>query len=211
MSEPYVNIAYRILLEKGEPMHYRDITAEVQKIRTMGGKTPDATLRTDMGRDPRFVRIGQGVYALVELNSINSRPELNKENELSIKYENDLEEHLVRDLSQLENGLTIFEKEGLNGRQYNTDVGRIDILAVDKNNNFVVIELKAHLANDSAVGQVLGYMSYVSQKLAKGNTVRGFIVAREFDKRVKYAVEYVPKLSLRQYFAKFKFEEISNQ
>ena len=94
---------------------------------------------------------------------------------------------------------------------FTTDVGQIDILAIDEKNNFVVIELKAGLAKDSAVGQVLGYMRYVSKKLASGNKVRGLIVADEFDERVKYAVEEIPKLSLRKYLVKFEFQEISEK
>jgi RecB family endonuclease NucS len=56
-------------------------------------------------------------------------------------------------------------------------VGIIDLLALDKNRDFVVIELKAGRAGDSACGQILGYMSWVRKELAGEKKVRGMIVA----------------------------------
>jgi len=131
-----------------------------------------------------------------------------EEEEVSFGLERDLEECISRNLKQLEEGLTLYSTEGSSGRQYSTDVGRIDLLTVDKEGNFVVIELKAGLATDRVVGQVLGYMRCVRKNLAKGKDVRGIIVADDFDERLKYAVAEIPKLKLKKYLVKFEFRDI---
>ncbi|MGQ9725939.1 MAG: endonuclease NucS domain-containing protein [Candidatus Bathycorpusculaceae bacterium] len=131
-----------------------------------------------------------------------------EEEEVSFGLERDLEEYISRNLKQLEEGLTLYSAEGSSGRQYSTDVGRIDLLAVDKEGNFVVVELKAGLATDRVVGQVLGYMRYVRKNLAKEKDVRGIIVADDFDERLKYAVAEIPKLKLKKYLVKFEFRDI---
>jgi len=130
------------------------------------------------------------------------------EEEISFGLERDLEEYISRNLEQLENGLRLYSREGSSGRQYPTDVGRIDLLAIDKGGNFVVIELKAGLATDRVVGQVLGYMRYVRKNLVKGRDVRGIIVADDFDERLKYAAAEIPKLKLKKYIVKFEFRDI---
>jgi len=130
------------------------------------------------------------------------------EEEISLSLERDLEEYISRNLGQIEEGLTLYSEEGLSGRQYATDVGRIDLLAIDKEGNFVVIELKAGLATDRVIGQALGYIRYVRKNLAKGKDVRGIIVADDFDERLKYAVAEIPKLKLKKYVVKFEFRDV---
>jgi RecB family endonuclease NucS len=131
-----------------------------------------------------------------------------EEEKISLSLERDLEEYISRNLGQIEEGLTLYSEEGSSGRQYSIDVGRIDLLAMDKGGNFVVIELKAGLATDRVIGQVLGYMRYVRKNLAKGKDVRGIIVADDFDERLKYAVAEIPKLKLKKYIVKFEFRDI---
>jgi hypothetical protein len=128
--------------------------------------------------------------------------------EISLSLERDLEEYISRNLGCLEKGLTLYSEEGSSGRQYSTDVGRIDLLAIDKEGNFVVIELKAGLATDRVVGQLLGYMRYVRKNLAKGRDVKGIIIADDFDERLKYAIAETPKLKLKKYIVKFEFRDI---
>ena len=128
--------------------------------------------------------------------------------EIGLSLERDLEEYISRNLGELEEGLALYSEGGLSGRQYSTDVGRIDLLAVDREGNFVVIELKAGLATDRVIGQVLGYVRYVRKNLAKGKDVRGIIVAEDFDERLKYAVAETPNLRLKRYTVKFEFRDV---
>lgn len=99
-----------------------------------------------------------------------------------IEGEAALEDWLEGNLEQLEQGLTLI------GRQYETpDAGRLDILAKDVGGQYVVVELKRDLANDTALGQLLRYMGWVRVNLSEGNEVRGYVVGEEFDDRMVYA------------------------
>lgn len=128
--------------------------------------------------------------------------------QVTFGLERDLEEYISRNLDQIEPDLKLYSNGSVSGRQYITEVGRIDLLAVDKTGSFVVIELKAGKAIDHVVGQILGYMSHVRKSLANGKEVRGIIVADDFDDRLKYAAEEIPKLALKKYLAKFEFEDV---
>ena len=130
--------------------------------------------------------------------------------EAVISLERDLEEYIIRNLNQIESGLELYTNEGITGRQFNTEVGRIDILALDRNSNFVVIELKAGVANYSVVGQILGYISWVRQNLAEGKEVRGIIIADDFDKKLKYASSEIANILLKRYEVNFTFKDIQN-
>ena len=124
--------------------------------------------------------------------------------EVSLSMERDLQAFLLNDLNQIDQGLKLYE----NGKEFSIDVGRIDILAIDKNSDFVVIELKAGKAKDDAVGQLLGYMGYVSEKIAKNKKVRGYIIANDFEDRLKYAVKNLKNVKLKAYTVNFSFRDV---
>jgi hypothetical protein len=97
------------------------------------------------------------------------------------------------------------EDEDESATQYYTDVGRIDILARDKNNNWVVIELKRGKGGQNAVGQILKYMGWIKATKAKGEeTVRGIIITGRPDDRIRYAVSMTHNISFYTY--RFRFE-----
>jgi RecB family endonuclease NucS len=130
--------------------------------------------------------------------------EITTAQETSLSIERDLQAFLCNELEQIEPGLKIFK----NGREFNTGVGRIDILAIDKNGDLLVIELKAGKAKDSALGQLLGYMGFVSSNIAKDKGVRGYIIASDFDDRLKYAVNNLNNVRLKVYKVNFTFENV---
>jgi RecB family endonuclease NucS len=83
-------------------------------------------------------------------------------------------------------------------------------LAIDKDNNMVVIELKAGKAKDSALGQLLGYMGCLSTSTPiKGNPIRGIIIASNFEQRVIYAARGLPNVKLVKYQLSFDLQEIT--
>jgi hypothetical protein len=127
--------------------------------------------------------------------------------ETTLSLERDLQEYLSRDLGQLEPGLRLFTDEGLPGREVSTEAGKIDILAKDREDRLVVVELKASKASYGVLGQILSYMASIKSGLGAGR-VRGIIVAEDFDKKLRLAVTEVPNVSLARYKVKFDFEHL---
>ena len=75
-------------------------------------------------------------------------------------------------------------------KQYPTDTGPIDILAISKDGKkLLIVELKRGRASDAVVGQILRYMGYVRDELAEpGQTIHGVIIALEDDPKFKRAL-----------------------
>jgi hypothetical protein len=72
------------------------------------------------------------------------------------------------------------DADGVEGRQYVTDVGIIDVLAKDRAGNFVVIELKKGRGQSAVIGQILAYMNWVEKNLVdNGKKVRGIVIAAD--------------------------------
>ncbi|CAJ3067612.1 endonuclease NucS domain-containing protein [Burkholderia pseudomallei] len=95
------------------------------------------------------------------------------------------------------------------GLEYPTSSGRrIDILAVDDEDNFVVFELKRGEAPDKAIGQIASYMGWVSLNLARGKSVSGVIVARSINESLREAIAVVPNVSLFEYRLKFDLNAV---
>jgi len=84
----------------------------------------------------------------------------------------------------------------------------IDILAKDKKNgNYVVIELKNDKKTiDAAVGQTLRYMGWV-KKYKKDENVKGVIIARNYDEKLKLALSMVENVEAMTYEIDFKLNE----
>jgi len=122
--------------------------------------------------------------------------------------EEHLEDFLVKNWSHTELGkdYTIYEEDGEKARQYQTDTGPLDILAISKDNqHLLVVELKKGRASDLVVGQTLRYMSFVQEELAEeGQKVRGLIIAHEDDQKIRRALSMTPSISFYRYQVSFK-------
>lgn len=123
--------------------------------------------------------------------------------------ESHLEDFLVNNWSQTELGkdFNIYQDEdGLLGKQYDTDTGPMDILAISKDGKtLLVIELKKGRASDVVVGQILRYMGYVKDVLAEEDqSVRGAIIALDNDPRIQRALVVVPDVEFYRYEISFK-------
>ena len=74
-----------------------------------------------------------------------------------IEFEVDLENWITSDPGLLQKGLTLV------GRQVHTDVGKIDLLGIDRNGDWVVIELKRDLVGQKVMAQALAYIPCIEQ------------------------------------------------
>lgn len=142
-----------------------------------------------------------------------SEAAISTDEDMEFALEKYLEDFMVDNWDKIDFGekLSLFEDENRNlGKQYYTDeAGYIDILAKDREGNFVVIELKKGRKNDEVVGQVLRYIGWVRRNLAKANEkVRGTIIVRERDPKLEYALQEIgDKVSVKIYSVSFKLKD----
>lgn len=113
--------------------------------------------------------------------------------------ERDMQAALRRNITSLDPALKIID----DGAERAVNSGFIDITCEDAN-AIVVVELKAGKADSRSIGQILGYMGDLHEEEGD-KSVRGILVAHDFDRRAKAAARVVPTLSLKKYSIEFKF------
>lgn len=145
-------------------------------------------------------------------NQTDIRETNSKDEDLFFPWEAHLRDFIAKNLSSMDVGGTTLrlyvDNDGIDGVEYPTDVGRIDILAIDQNDNFVVIELKLSRGSDNALGQLLRYMGWIKSKYPQ-KTVQGIIVAGDIDNKLKYAASIVRDITLFKYQISFSLYQES--
>jgi hypothetical protein len=119
--------------------------------------------------------------------------------------------------TQLGKNYEIISEDGeIIGEEYQTkEVGNIDILAKDKKKKeWVVIELKKGQSNDAVVGQTLRYMGWVERNLVKkGESVKGIIIVKEVDNKLKSALSFLKNkvdINCFAYNVQFSLNEVEH-
>jgi restriction system protein len=136
------------------------------------------------------------------------------ENPSVFALEEHLEHFLVHNWAQTPLGkeYEIYTDEGeIVGKQFPTDTGPLDILAISKDQNtLLVVELKKGRASDNVVGQIQRYMGYIKDELAEQDQeVKGIIIALEDDMRIRRALSVTKGISFYRYKVNFElFKEI---
>lgn len=133
------------------------------------------------------------------------------EDPVAFAMEKHLEDFLVKNWAQTElaQDFKIYEEAGeLVGQQYGTDAGPIDILAVSRDGQrLLIVELKRGRASDVVVGQILRYMGYVKEQIAEPHqTVEGAIIALDDDQKLRWALAAVPNISFYRYQVSFRLK-----
>lgn len=161
----------------------------------------------DSTSDPSPIYSKSQEESMSQEELIETTEDVKEENEFA--YEKDLQNFLAKNLNIIGNGLTLYMKEGINGLEFPVGNRAIDILALDKNKDYVVIELKVSRGYDRVVGQILRYMGSIRQKLAEKNQkVRGIIIAREITEDLILACSETQNIELFEYSLSVSLKKI---
>jgi hypothetical protein len=166
----------------------------------------------DTGAEIRLV--APGTIDPMELAVGDASDEEDDDDELepSFALESQLRDFLAQNLENIKvGGATLALYKDANARvgiEYPTDVGPIDILAVDGSGNFVVLELKRSRTPDHAIGQLSRYMGWVKYKMDQTKSVRGVIVARTISDNLRYAASVIPNVDLYEYQVEFQLKHV---
>ena len=138
---------------------------------------------------------------------------IDAEEQFEFALESHLRDFIVRNLADIRVGgrhVRLFtDSSNREGVEYPTQVGPIDVLAIDESGNFFVFELKLARGPDTAMGQLARYMGWVKKHLAEGREVHGVLVAKEIDEKLRYGALVVPNVSLLEYEISFKWRDAS--
>lgn len=127
-------------------------------------------------------------------------------------YEKDLQNFLSKNLYQIEPGLKLYEEEDITGIDFPVGNRYIDILALDNDNNYVVVELKVSRGYDRVVGQLLRYMAWIRKNQAdNGQVVRGIIIAREISEDLLLACSEIPNIDLYEYQLSVSLKKVNEK
>ena len=181
------------------------------------------------GEDDLFYRTGTGQYRLFNkasdpkpiMHESQALPDaaaqetpfeaMNKEADSEFAYEHDLQDYLARNLHLIEPGLELYRDEAINGIEFPVGGRFIDILAVDENGGYVVIELKVSKGYDRVVGQLLRYIGSIKTNHAEpGQRVRGIIVAKTISEDILLACSELPHVKLFEYSLAVSLRSISS-
>jgi RecB family endonuclease NucS len=126
-------------------------------------------------------------------------------------YESHLRDFLKDNLHVIEPGLKLYrdeEDDTITGVEFDVGGRRIDILAVDKDDNFVVIELKVSKGHERVIGQILRYRGWVRKNLAGDKIIRGIIIAKIITEDLKLAASETKDIELFEYDLKMDLRKI---
>ena len=159
-----------------------------------------------------------GVHNKINLAKIvRIRPELRERGEVTAQKiscqsistmvfdnENDMQKFLYKNWNEIsfvkKGGWAIYSNYSL-GRYDTKKVGEIDFLAKnEKQNKWLVIEIKKEQTSDKTIGQLLRYMGWVKKEKSLNNdNIEGLILCGEYDSNLDYAVSCIPNVNVKIY------------
>ena len=99
--------------------------------------------------------------------------------------------------------------DDIKGIEFSVGGKYIDILAVDKQNNLVVIELKVSKGYDRVIGQILRYMAWIEKYLVSpSQKVKGIIIASHISEDLRLATSKIKEVTLYEYELSLKLIKV---
>lgn len=126
-------------------------------------------------------------------------------------YESHLRDFLKNNLLVIEPGMKLYrdeEDDTITGVEFDAGGRRIDILAVDKNDNYVIIELKVSKGHEKVIGQILRYKGWIRMNMAGDKIIRGIIIAKSITEDLKLAASETKDIELFEYDLKIDLRKI---
>lgn len=146
------------------------------------------------------------IQADLDFKDEPSQPTINR-SPFQFAREEYLEDFIINHWEQTIFGkqYNIYDNGENDGRQFPTRTGKIDILAISKDNNtLLVIELKKGRSSDGTVGQIMRYIADIKETLAEPDQeVHGAIISFSDDKKIRSALSIVPFVTYYQYTLHF--------
>jgi hypothetical protein len=100
--------------------------------------------------------------------------------------ERGLEEAIKPNLSSL--GLNLADPKIQQQFSMGPGVGRSDLICLNENNDYVILELKRGFSSDEAIGQILRYVGWVKENIAESEqNVSGWIITGDYDEQLRLA------------------------
>ena len=103
--------------------------------------------------------------------------------------ESGLEEAVKKNINQLD--LKLADESIQQQCSLDIGIGRTDLICRDRENNYVVLELKSVQTSDTVVGQILRYIGYIRENWAdkEGKKVKGIIITPGYDEQLRLAAK----------------------
>lgn len=124
----------------------------------------------------------------------------------NVLYEKEVQDYLAANLALLGNpNLKLVQTE--QPVKFGGDSGRIDILAVDHDGTYVVIEIKRGIAGRGAIGQLQSYMGAISEANPE-RSVRGILVSLSIDEAARAALKMTHSIDHFEFQTHFEFKRL---
>ena len=125
-------------------------------------------------------------------------------------YERDLKNFLISNMNVIRPSLRVYQDGDITGVEFPVGNRYIDILALENNSDFVIIELKVSKGYDKAIGQLLYYMGWIKQNLAESDQkVKGMIIARTISDDLLTATSQINDVELFEYQLSISLKKIN--
>lgn len=164
---------------------------QIDKVKKWKLKLPYELIRTELSNQNHRLRIAKATdedKEKIELAlRIYRKLGYGEADGTFFVLENGIEEAVKANLSQLQ--LRLAEEEIQQQCDLGIGIGRTDLICRDKDDNFVVLELKVVHSSDVVIGQILRYMGYIMETWAskEGKEVKGIVLSPSYDEQLRLA------------------------